>query len=230
MSAPASSSPSVTPHGGLTGSLPSEWPPGWTGWAGLAYLALSFTGLALAPLPDLGAGTGQVQQFLTSADALPYAAGGIAQLLAYLSLLIFAVGLTAPARTAGHRGAAVILAPIGAALAAASITAAAALVGAVILTRQLPVPTAQALLTAGSLATWLSVAGIALTLAALAALGPRGTSLPNWDAWAAAAIAVLLVAAIPLARTPWGHMPALLLDVWMLVTAVILLRRRATAR
>jgi hypothetical protein len=124
----------------------------------------------------------------------------------------------------------VILAPIGAALAAAAILIAVALVGAVVLTSRLPVPTAQAMLTAGSLASWLSVAGIALTLAAVAALGSSGTALPRWAAWSAAVVAGLLVAAIPLAETPWGHTPALLLDVWMLVTAVVLLRRRARAR
>jgi hypothetical protein len=211
-------------------SVLPERPPAWTAWAGLAYLPLSLAGLALAPLPDVGADAGEVQRFLTSASPLPYAAGGITELLAYLSLLVFAVGLISPARASGHRSAAVILAPLGAALAMATITIAAALVGAVVLTDSLPAPTARVVLTAGSLATWLSVAGIALTLAALAALGPRGTSLPRWSARAAALVAVLLAAAIPFAETPLAHTPALLLDIWVLTTAAILLRRGRTAR
>lgn len=230
MSAPASASPSVTPRGSAAPSRAVERPPGWTAWAGLAYVVLSFTGLALAPLPDLGATTGEVQRFLTSASPLPYTAGGITELLAYFCLLMFAVGLSSPARASGHRGAAVTLAPLGAAMAAVTLIAAAALVGAVVLTPTLPLPTVQAMLAAGSLATWLSVAGIALTLAALAALGPRGASLPRWSARTAALVAVLLAAAIPFAETPWAHTPALLLDIWVLVAAAILLRRSGTAR
>jgi hypothetical protein len=229
MSAPASASPSVTPHGNAAQSLAVERPPGWTAWAGIAYVALSLTGLALAPLPDLGADAREMQRFLTSVSPLPYAAGGVTELLAYLCLLMFAVGLISPARALGHRGAAVMLAPLGAAMAAVTLITGAALVGAVVLTRTLPLPTAQAMLAAGSLATWLSVAGIALTLAALAALGPLGTSLPRWSARAAAVVAVLLAAAIPFAETPWAHTPALLLDIWVLIAAVILLRRSATA-
>ena len=115
-------------------------------------------------------------------------------------------------------------------MATATITTAAALVGAVVLTHTLPVPTARLVLTAGSPATWLSVAEIALTLAALAALEPRGTSLPRWSARTAALDAVLLGAAIPFAQTPWAHTPALLLDIWVLITAAILLGRGRTAR
>ena len=230
MSAPASASSSVAPYGDVPRGASVERPPRWTAWAGLAYLALSFTGLALAPLPDLGSGTGGVQRFLASAAPLPYAAGGVAAVLSYLSLLVFAVGLTAPARSSGHAGTAVMLAPLGAALAAAAITTAAALVGAVVLTRGLPLATAKAVLVAGSLATWLSVAGIAVTLAALAALGSPGTSLPRWAGRAAGVVAGLLIAAIPFAWTPWAHTPALLLDAWILGTAVILLRRGRDAR
>ena len=230
MTAPASSSSSVTPHAGVIPSVPTRRPPGWTAWAGLGYLALSFAGLALAPLPDLGAGSDQVQRFLTSASLGPYAAGGLAQLLAYLFLLMFAVGVTAPAREAGQRGTAVILAPTGVALAMAAITAAAALVGAVVLSHHLPAPTAQVVLVAGSLATWLSVVGIAVALAALATLGPGGTSLPTWVTRGAALVAILLAAAVPVAETSWAHVPALLLDLWLATVAVILLRRRFTSR
>jgi hypothetical protein len=220
----------MAPLGGAAPCVPAQRPPRWAAWAGLGYLALSLTGLALAPLPDLGTDAGGVQRFLGSVSPPAYAAGGIAELFAYLSLLMFAIGLTAPARAAQPRGTAVILAPIGAGLAAAAITTAAALVGAVVLTRPLPVATAQVVLGAGSLATWLSVAGIALMLAALVALGVRGTSLPRWAGGAAAVVAVLLATAIPLAQTPWAHAPALLLDAWILLTAVILLRRGAAVR
>src|ERR1700712_3296664 len=119
MSATASASPSVTQPGGADPSLAAERPHPSTAWAGLAYLGLSFTGLALTPLPDLGADAGEVQRFLAAAAPLRYAAGGMAELIAYLCLLVFAVGLTAPARASGHRGAAVLLAPLGAALATA---------------------------------------------------------------------------------------------------------------
>jgi hypothetical protein len=186
-------------------------------------------GLALAPLPDLGSGRGAVHDVLASAHPVAYAVGGFADLLAYLSLLTFAVGATGPGRAVAHHREAGLLAATGGATALAAIMTAAALGGSVVLTRGVPLPEAEVVLTAASLATWLSLLGIALVLAACAVLGGEGMGVPTWCGRAAAGIAVLLAAAVPLATTPVAHVPALLLDLWLISVAVLLLRREADA-
>lgn len=202
----------------------------WTAAAGLGYVVLSSAGLALAPLPDLGAPIATVRAFLGSARPPSYVSGGCAALLAYVALICFVVGVTLPLRRSGDRRGAAALTVAGATLAAGAIATAAALVGGVVLTRAVAVPTAQVLLTAGSVATWLSVIGIALALAGITASGPDGTGLPRWILWTAAVLAAVLTAAVPLAASPLAHVPALLLDLWVLVVAVLLLRRAPAHR
>lgn len=199
----------------------------WTALAGVGYVVLSFAGLALAPLPDLGSGSAAIEQFRAAAHAPAYVAGGYAVLLAFLSMMAFAVGLTAPGRRSGRARGAALMVLAGAVLGTAVMATAAALVGAVVLTPALTAGSAQALVTAGSIATWLSVLGIAVVLAGIAALGPAGTGLPRWATWTAGGLAVLLAAAIPAAETPLAHVPALLLDVWLLVVAGLVLRHRS---
>lgn len=221
MSAP--SSVSVSPGNPIVAVETGRRP--WTALAGVGYVVLSFAGLALAPLPDLGSGSVAYQQFGRAVHAPAYVIGGCVVLLAYLSLVAFTVGLTAPGRRGGRRSGAAVLAVSGAVLATGIMATAAALVGSVVLSRAVPSATAQALVTAGSIATWLSVLGIAVALAGITALGSEGTALPRWTTWVAGGLAVLLAAAVPAAETPTAHVPALLLDVWVLAVAIVVLRR-----
>ncbi len=201
----------------------------WTAAAGAGYVVLSFTGLAVAPLPDLGAARPVIQQFVTTAAPGRYVAGGCADLLAYALLIAFAVGLVRDVRSGRGQGAA-RLAAAGAVLATASVTAGLALVAGVVLGTAVPLAVAQALLTAGSVATWLSVGGIALMLAGVAALGREGTGLPTWMCGAAAVLAVALAAAPPLAESSVAHIPATAMYLWVLVASALVLRRGPAAR
>ena len=152
-------------------------------------------------------------------------AGGGAELLAYVCLVTFVVGVVL-GRRSGRRPGPGPLAAAGATLAAGTVATGIALEGGVVLSPAVPVTTAQALLTAGSVATWLSLVGIAMAMAGLAAAGRDGTGLPVWACWSAAVIAAALLVALPLAATPVAHIPATVMYLWVLVVAVLVLKRR----
>lgn len=225
MSAP--SSVSATPDASAAAGTARPGRRPWTALAGIGYVVLSVAGLALAPLPDLGSGPAAFQHFRDAAHAPAYVAGGCAVLLAYLALVAFAIGVTAPGRRSGRGPGGAVLAVAGAVLAIGVMAMAAALVGSVVLTPALKTETAQALVSAGSMATWLSVLGVATMLAGIAALGSPGTGLPRWAEWVAGGLAVAVAAAVPAAESQLAHVPALLFDVWVLVVAVLVMRPRS---
>jgi hypothetical protein len=186
---------------------------------GLAYLVLKFTALALAPIPNLGSGSDGTRGFLSDSDPQKFLAGAYLGVLAYVSLLLFVVLLL----TTHGSPRVLATAASGSTLALGCVTAGLALALAVV--RTAPVEdTSRALLEAAGVLTWASQVGLAVTLLALA--GANLARVPEWLSLAARVIALAMLALLPLAATGVSHVPAVLLDLWVLVTAALLLTRR----
>jgi hypothetical protein len=198
--------------------------------SGIGYIIASLTGLALAPLPDLGSSPAHDRAYLVTLHTGPFTAGSLLNLLAYLALLVFMVQLAR--LTSPRPGTTVrVLAAAGPTLAAACVASGMALAGAVALHRaSLPPPVAATLLDAASLATWISTLGFALALAA-AGLSITGANhaLARWTGWTALAIAAAFAVCLPFARTGTGHLPAIAADLWIIATTIAVLRHRAGA-
>jgi hypothetical protein len=198
--------------------------------SGIGYIIASLTGLALAPLPDLGSSPAHDHAYLATLHTASFTAGSLLNLLAYLALLVFMVQLAR--LTSPRPGTTVrVLAAAGPTLAAACVASGIALAGAVALHRaSLPPPVAATLLDAASLATWISTLGFALALAAAGWSIIRGNHpLARWTGWSALTIAAAFTACLPFARTGAGHLPAIAADLWIIATIIAVLRRPAAA-
>jgi hypothetical protein len=122
--------------------------------SGIGYIIASLTGLALAPLPDLGSSPAHDHAYLATLHTAPFTAGSLLNLLAYLALLVFMVqlaDLTSPRTGTRVRA----LAAAGATLAAACVASGIALAAAVALHRASLPPLIAATLLAAALATWI---------------------------------------------------------------------------
>jgi hypothetical protein len=192
---------------------------------GIGYVTLSFAGLALAPLPDLGTSAAHDSTYLAARQTVPFTAGSLLLLAAYLALLAFLVKLaylSGPNRGTPARA----LATAGATLTFACVASGLGLAGAVVLHRtSVPPPVAATLLDAASLATWIATLGIALALAAVGWSTVRTPTLPRWTGWTALAIAATFAACLPFARTGAGHLPAIAADLWIIAAAITVLTR-----
>lgn len=198
--------------------------------SGTGYIIASLTGLALAPLPDLGSSPTHDRAYLATLHTGPFTAGSLLILFAYLALLVFMVRLaqlTSPNPATSSRA----LAAAGATLAAACVASGIGLAGAVALHRvSLPPPVAAALLDAASMTTWISTLGFALALAAVGWSTIRGNHAPaRWTGWSALAIAAAFAACLPFARTGAGHLIAIAADLWIIATIIAVIRRRTPA-
>jgi hypothetical protein len=195
--------------------------PRATAATGIGYLVLTTAGLILAPMLDLGSSDSAVRDYLETPATASTVAGGYLQLAAFVLLLAFVVQLSAPGiATVG------LLAGAGATFTLACVGTALAVVGGVELHRTTVEPrTAAVLMDTASLLTWISTIGLAVAVGALGFVVLTSRELPIWMAWAAFGTAVGFAVCLPLVRTPIGHVPAALFDLWVLVAAVILLVR-----
>jgi hypothetical protein len=195
--------------------------PRATAATGIGYLVLTTAGLILAPMLDLGSSESSIRAYLGSPATTATVAGGYSQLAAFVLLLAFVVQLSAPGTATVGR-----LAGAGATFTLACVGAALAVVGGVQLHRTTVEPgTAAVLMDTASLLTWISTIGLALAVGALGSVVLTTRELPRWMGWSAFGTAIGFAVCLPLVRTPIGHVPAALFDLWVLVAAVTLLVR-----
>jgi hypothetical protein len=195
--------------------------PRATAATGIGYLVLTTAGLILAPILDLGSSDSAVRDYLGTPATTATVAGGYSQLAGVVLLLAFVVQLSAPGTATVGR-----LAAAGATFTLACVGTALAVVGGIELHRMTVEPrTAAVLMDMASLLTWISTIGLAVAVGALGSVILTSRELPGWMAWSAFGIAAGFAVGLPLVRTPIGHVPAALFDLWVLVAAVILLVR-----
>src|SRR4051794_19844616 len=95
---------------------------------GIGYLVLTTTGLVLAPMLDLGASESAARHYAQTVDTNSFIAGAYLQLVAFVTLLVFVLRLSAQAHPVVGR-----LAAAGATFALACVGSAMAMSGGVVL-------------------------------------------------------------------------------------------------
>ena len=202
------------------------WHPRATAALGIGYLVLTTTGLVLAPMLDLGASESAARHYARTVDTTSFIAGAYLQLVAFVTLLVFVLRLSAQAHPVVGR-----LAAAGATIALACVGSAMAMSGGVVLHHAAIAPaTAAVLMDVASLLTWTSLIGLAVALGALGAATLTSRELPQWMGWSALGTAVGLAVSVPFASTGFAHVPAVFFDLWILVAAVIFLARSGPGR
>jgi hypothetical protein len=197
-----------------------------TAAAAIGYVLLTLSGLALAPLPDQGSAPAEIRAFLADSSDTRYIIGICGLISAYLALVAFATGLARATWDSDGHPAWGHVAAGGAGFAAAMVGMGLAVTGGVVLQRaSVDLGTAGVLLAVASVATWASQLGIAVMFVAFAVGLPGSGWLPRWTGWTAAGLGVMVAVSVPFARSDAAHLPALLVDVWLLVVAALLAQR-----
>jgi hypothetical protein len=202
------------------------WHPRATAALGIGYLVLTTTGLVLAPMLDLGASESAARHYARTVDTTSFIAGAYLQVVAFVTLLVFVLRLSAQAHPVVGR-----LAAAGATFALACVGSAMAMSGGVVLHHTAIAPaTAAVLMDVASLLTWTSLIGLAVALGAVGSATLTSRELPRWMGWSAIGTALGLAASVPLADIGVAHIPAGLFDLWVLVAAVMFLARPGRGR
>ncbi len=195
--------------------------------AGPLYFVTTMTAIFISPLPDIGAGSGQMRTWLTNTSTSREAAAASVGVLSLLMLLIFAAALLQRVVTADGlqwlRGVAATAMGVAAAV---HLTAFAVPSALVLHTRSsLDITTASTLNDLGMVLHWGAESAYAVFLGCVGILGLTGRTLPRWLATSAAVIAVGALCSLPFATHGWVHIPATLGGVWALVAGIALVRR-----
>ena len=198
--------------------------------SGLATIVLMFVGQAIGGggSPDLNASRAKIASWLAgqNTSAAGYI-GGVLELLAILSLIVFAATLWSVLRSADSEDGIASATAFGAGLIAAAVKLASLPAAFAALWRHkqgIDPQLAAALVDMNNVAFILMWTLFAVMLGAAATVILRRAVLPRWLGWHAAVAAAILILSAPAA----DHVPplgVLLAFVWIAATSVVLTRR-----